>query len=93
MDADARNAGGANAGKVYVPELVGMTVPAARRAGHNAGLVVTSADLDGTPLGGLTWPGVWVVTAQRPAAGGRADRWDVVVIEFQKVRDSETRDR
>ncbi len=50
-----------------MPNLIGMTVPAARKAGHDAGLVVASADPDGPPLRALTWPGVWVVTAQRPA--------------------------
>ena len=33
----------------------------------------TSADLDGPPLGALTWPGTWVVTAQLP--GRRACGW------------------
>jgi len=71
----------------HVPDLVGMVVREARSVGHRAGIVVTSADLDGPPLGALTWPGTWVVTAQRPAAGTRAARWDVVVIEFEEIPD------
>jgi hypothetical protein len=68
-----------------VPDLVGMVVREARTVGHRAGVVVTSADLDGPPLGALTWPGTWVVTAQRPAAGTRLTRWDTVVIEFEEI--------
>jgi hypothetical protein len=75
-----------HAGQVEAPGLVGMTVADARRAGHEAGLVVISADPDGTPLGGLTWPGVWIVTAQRPVAGTVLHRWDNVVIEFAELR-------
>lgn len=72
------------AGHVVVPMLVGMTVADARQAGHRARLVVVSADVDGPPLGALTWPGTWMVTAQRPAAGSRVPDWDNVVIEFRK---------
>ena len=73
-------------GQVVVPDLVGLAVPEARRKGHEAGLVVVSADPDGTPLGGLTWPGIWTVTAQHPAPGARLGRWDTVVIEFEELR-------
>jgi hypothetical protein len=70
---------------VKVPSLVGMTVPAARRAGHDSGVVVTSANVDGPPLGALTWPGTWMVTAQRPTAGSHVERWSRVIIEFTEV--------
>jgi hypothetical protein len=70
---------------VQVPQLVGMPVREARNAGHQAGVVVVSADIDGPPLGGLTWPGIWIVTAQRPAAGARVQRWENVVIEFEEL--------
>ena len=73
-------------GQVVVPDLVRMVVPQARRKGHEAGLVVVSADPDGTPLGGLTWPGTWIVTAQQPASGARLSRWDNLVIEFEERR-------
>jgi hypothetical protein len=81
-------AGGApgDVGQVVVPDLVGLGVPEARRKGHEAGLVVVSADPDGTPLGGLTWPGIWIVTAQHPAPGARLSRWDNLVIEFEELR-------
>ena len=68
-----------------VPSLVGMTVHDARRAGHNSGVVVTSANVDGPPLGALTWPGIWVVTAQRPVPGSYVERWSRVIIEFSEV--------
>jgi beta-lactam-binding protein with PASTA domain len=70
--------------RVTVPLLVGMTVREARRAGHNSGVVVTSADMDGPPLGALTWPGTWTVIAQRPVAGSRVERGSAVVIEFEE---------
>jgi hypothetical protein len=71
--------------QVEVPLLVGMIVAEARQAGHRAGLVVVSADVDGPPLGALTWPGTWMVTAQRPAPGAWLARWDNVVIEFEEL--------
>jgi len=70
---------------VRVPSLVGMTVPDARRVGQDSGVVVTSANLDGPPLGTLTWPGTWMVTAQRPGAGSHVERWSRVIIEFSEV--------
>jgi hypothetical protein len=79
MDAESRDVAW-----VAVPSLVGMTVREARRVGHDTGVVVTSADVDGPPLGALTWPGTWIVTAQRPIAGSQVERWSAVVIEFRE---------
>jgi hypothetical protein len=73
---------------VEVPHLVGLTVPAARWAGHEVGLVVTATNPDGPPLGALTWPGTWIVTAQRPAASTRLERGDTVAIEFTRQPDT-----
>ena len=73
-------------GQVEVPDLIGMVMVQARRKGHEAGLVVVSADPDGPPLGGLTWPGTWLVTAQHPAPGARISRWGNLVIEFEERR-------
>jgi len=81
--------GAGEAGQVEVPDLAGMIVADARRKGHEAGLVVVSADPDGPPLAGLSWPGIWVVTAQHPAPGIRLSRWDNVVIEFEELRGGE----
>jgi beta-lactam-binding protein with PASTA domain len=72
---------------IAVPHLIGLTVPTARRAGHEAGLVVTAADPDGPPLGALTWPGTWLVTAQHPAAGTTLERGDTIAIEFTRQSD------
>jgi hypothetical protein len=70
--------------RVAVPLLVGMTVREARSVGHHSGVVVTSADIDGPPLGALTWPGTWIVISQRPIAGSRVERGSMVVIEFEE---------
>jgi beta-lactam-binding protein with PASTA domain len=74
------------AARVTVPLLTAMTVQEARSVGHKSGVVVTSADVDGPPLGARTWPGVWIVTAQRPAAGSLVPRGSAVVIEWAKLR-------
>jgi hypothetical protein len=81
--------GPGEAGRIEVPQLVGMVVADARPAGHRVGLVVVSPDVDGPPLGGLTWPGIWIVTTQRPAPGTWLHRWDNVVIAFEELRGSE----
>ena len=68
-----------------VPGLVGLTVRQAGRVGHEHGFVVIGPDQDGPPLGALTWPGTWLVTAQDPAAGTRRARGDRVVVLFEEV--------
>lgn len=73
-----------NVARVTVPLLVGLTVREARKAGHDSRVVVTSADLDGPPLGALTWPGTWIVTAQRPIAGSHVEPGSTVIIEFEE---------
>jgi hypothetical protein len=73
--------------QVEVPNLVGLTVPLARRAGHDSGLVVIGPDLDGPPLGALTWPGTWIVTAQDPTPGHSLRRGAMVTITFEKYPD------
>ncbi|HXB48657.1 MAG TPA: PASTA domain-containing protein [Streptosporangiaceae bacterium] len=70
---------------VTVPSLIAMTVSEARSKGQHSGVVVTSADADGPPLGALTWPGTWIVIAQRPVAGARVARWSMVAIEFKEL--------
>ncbi|MEV7009934.1 PASTA domain-containing protein [Streptosporangium sp. NPDC051022] len=78
-------AGARRSGESEVPDLVGLTVHVARQTGHDAGLVVTSRDVDGPPLSVLTWPGTWVVTAQHPPPGTRLPRWENVMIDFEKL--------
>ena len=76
-----------------VPDLVGLPVHEARDVGHEAAVVVVSADVDGPALGALTWPGVWVVTAQEPAAGSDVRRWATVRIAFRRAGGDEAGDR
>ena len=80
-------------GRVAVPDLVGLHVRLARDVGHDAAVVVVAADVDGPPLGSLTWPGVWVVTGQDPVAGTRVPKWDNVRIAFRRADGGETGDR
>ena len=75
--------------QAVVPMLVGLSVREARDAGNQAGVVIVSADVDGPPLGALTWPGVWIVTTQRPVPGTQVSRWENVVIEFEELRGGE----
>jgi hypothetical protein len=77
------------AGQVVVPQLVGMIVADARQVGHEAGLVVVSADVVEPPLAGPTWPGIWLVSTQHPVPGIWLPRWDNVVIEFEELRGGE----
>ncbi len=49
--------GRGEAGQVEAPQLVGMIVADARQAGHEAGLVVISADPDGPLSAGSPGPG------------------------------------
>jgi hypothetical protein len=68
---------------VVVPNLVGLTVAAARDVATAAGVVPASADPDGPPLAARTWPGRFVVTGQDPAPGAVLFRWDSVVVEVR----------
>lgn len=79
--------------RVEVPALVGLHVREARDVGHEAAVVVVAAELDGPPLGLLTWPGVWVVTAQDPEPGCYVRRWDNVRITFRRADGNEAGDR
>ncbi|GAA0896819.1 PASTA domain-containing protein [Virgisporangium aurantiacum] len=76
--------GPSNADEVTVPDVVGLTVGDARRVAWDAGVVVAAEDPDGPPLGALTWPGVWIVTAQRPAPGSVLHRSGSVVVKFRE---------
>lgn len=84
--------GPSTADEVTVPDIVGLTVTHARKVAWQAGVVIAAADPDGPPLRALTWPGVWVVTAQHPAPGSRMRRRGSLVVEFEQVRDGGTPD-
>jgi len=79
--------------RVVVPDLVGLPMHEARDAGHHAAVVVVAADVDGPPLGALTRPGVWVVTAQDPSSGSSVAKWDNVRITFRRADGNEAGDR
>jgi hypothetical protein len=76
--------GPSSADEVKVPNLVGLTVPAARKLAWDAGVVIAAENPDGPPLGALTWPGVWMVTAQHPMAGAVLRRRGSVVVDFEQ---------
>src|SRR5262249_37203128 len=63
--------------------LVGLTVESARALARDAGLKLAAEDPDGPPLVAFTWPGVWMVTAQRPAPGSVLHRKGTVVVDFE----------
>lgn len=68
---------------MVIPQFVGLTVTEASEVAHDGGhLVLTAADPDGPPLGALTWPGEWEITAQRPAAGTVVERGSAIVVAF-----------
>lgn len=79
-------------GSVVAPD-VGSEVSLARTVGHDARVVVVAADVDGPPLGMLTWPGVWVVTEQEPPASCRVAKWDNVRATFRRADGNEAGDR
>lgn len=73
-----------NVAEAVVPDLVGMLVADARKSAWAVGLVAVAADPDGPPLGALTWPGTWIVTAQRPQPGTVLHYRGSVVVDFEK---------
>lgn len=80
-------------GRVLVPDLVGLSVHQARDVGHEAAVLVVAADVDGPPLGALTWPGAWVVTAQDPGVGSSVQKWENVRVSFGRADGNEAGDR
>ena len=74
--------GPSGAEETRVPDLVGLTVSAARVRAREAGLTIATADPDGPPLSAYTWPGRYVITGQRPAPGSVLRRRGTMVVEF-----------
>jgi hypothetical protein len=79
--------------EVKVPNLIGLTATTARDVAVKAGLVITAEDPDGPPFSALTWHGIWLVTAQHPAAGTAMRRYGSVVVDFRAVPGNEAGDR
>lgn len=67
---------------VWVPDLVGQPVHIAQENAAEVGLGLASGDPDGPGLRSRTWPGLFWVTAQDPAAGAPRERGSQVRIEF-----------
>ena len=83
---------GSPSGRAVVPDLVGLGLTAAMEAGHEAAVVVVSADVDGPPLSTLDWPRASVVSAQDPPAGSRVSRWDNVHVTLRRAGGDEAGD-
>ena len=74
---------------VTVPDLVGQPVHVAEEMAANLGLVLSSGDPDGQGLHSLTWPGLFWVTAQDPAAGSHLEWGSSIRITF--IQDGQAR--
>ena len=74
------------------PDLIGLDVDSARSVCSEAHLIAVGSNSDGI-LGSQTWPGLWIVTDQRPDLGVTVARGDAVVIEFRKQGGGEAGDR
>lgn len=72
-----------SAASVVVPDVVGQEVSYARKLAWDAGVVLVAADPDGPPLGALTWPGQWTVTAQSRAPGSAMRYRGSLAIEYR----------
>ncbi|WP_439902445.1 PASTA domain-containing protein [Microbacterium azadirachtae] len=76
---------------VVVPDFVGQPVHIAREIAIEAGVDLVSDDPDGPGLGTRTWPGLFWVTSQDPAAGSFVEPRTQVRITF--VKDGEARSK
>jgi hypothetical protein len=79
--------------EIEVPNVVGLTVSAAQQVAWTRRLTLAAANPDGPPLGALTWPGVWLVSGQRPAAGAMLRRNGSLVVDFERAPDDLAGDR
>lgn len=70
-----------SADRVTVPDVVGLPVHFGRDVANEAGVALANPDPDGPPLAELTWPGLFYITSQSPAAGSTVYRWDSVAVE------------
>ena len=70
-----------SADRVTVPDVVGLPFHVGRDVAADAGVALANRDPDGPPIAALTWPGVFYITSQSPAAGSTVYRWDSVGVE------------
>jgi hypothetical protein len=78
------------ADRVTVPDVAGLPFHVGRDVANDAGVHLANPDPDGPPIGALAWPGLFYITAQRPAAGTIVFRWDSVTVEIVAHGDSES---
>lgn len=69
------------ADRVTVPDVVGLPFHVGRDIAAEAGVTLANPDPDGPPIAALTWPGLFYITSQSPAAGATVYRWDSVAVE------------
>jgi hypothetical protein len=70
-----------SADRVTVPDVVGLPFHIGRDVASDAGVTLANPDPDGPPIAALTWPGLFYITSQSPAAGSTVYRWDSVAVE------------
>lgn len=70
-----------SADRVTVPDVVGLPFHVGRDVASDAGVALANPDPDGSPIAALTWPGLFYITSQTPAAGSTVYRWGSVGVE------------
>ncbi|MFC8039447.1 PASTA domain-containing protein [Paenarthrobacter sp. NPDC057355] len=75
--------------KLTVPDLVGQPVHIAQETAANIGFGLAAGDPDGPGLRSRTWPGLFWVSAQDPAAGSVLERGSQIWITF--IQDGQAR--
>lgn len=70
-----------SADRVTVPDVVGLPFHVGRDVANDAGVALANPDPDGPPISQLTWPGLFYITSQSPAARSTVYRWDSVAVE------------
>ncbi|MCS4276609.1 hypothetical protein M2390_001803 [Mycetocola sp. BIGb0189] len=66
--------------KLLVPDCVGQPVHIARDTARELGLSLANIDIDGPPVGALSWPGLYYITSQNPLAGEPANEGDWIFV-------------
>ncbi len=51
---------------------------------------LANPDPDGPPIAALTWPGLFYITSQSPAAGATVYRWDSIAVETTPYGEAES---
>ena len=72
---------GRSADRVTVPDVVRLPFHIGPDVASDAGVTLANPDPDGPPIAALTWPGLFYITPQSPAAGSTVYRWDSGAVE------------